>query len=164
MTCDSGEMGMSALAGYRDRAFLALAPARRVGLLLGLSRAECESELALAAKVAEGLPGESVRRLVDLLGRSAVIGPLVPETSFRRAATSKTPLSRDLSDRIIGMARVLDAVARLYHGDRDRMLNFLTGPHMMLEGGSALELASSSVTGAMAVLEVIEQAEAGFPV
>jgi len=68
---------MTSLAEYRDPSFHALADARRVGHLLGLSREDCQSELALAAKVAEGLPGESVRRLVDLLGRSAVIGPLV---------------------------------------------------------------------------------------
>ena len=154
---------MSKLAEYRDPRFLALAPARRVGLLLGLSREASQSELALAAEVAQGLPAESIGHLIDLLGRSAVIGPLVPETSFRRA-TSKARLSRDLGDRIVGVTRVVDAVARVYHGDRDLMLNFLSGPHMLLDGRSALDLASSSVTGAMAVLEVVEQAEAGFPV
>jgi putative toxin-antitoxin system antitoxin component (TIGR02293 family) len=154
---------VSKLAEYRDPAFLALAPARRVGLLLGLSHDASRSELALAAEVAQGLPAETIDHLIDLLGHSAVIGPLVPKTSFRRV-TSKARLSRDLGDRIIGVTRVVDAVARLYHGDRDRMLNFLTGPHMMLDGRSALDLASSSVTGAMAVLELVEQVEAGFPV
>lgn len=61
------------------------------------------------------------------------------------------------------MAHVLHVVARLY-SDRDLVLNFLTGRHMMLDGCLALGLALSSVMEPMAALEVIEQAEAGFPV
>lgn len=138
--------------------------ARRLGALLGLPDAAGRSEVALANTVAQGLPIAAIDRLAEVLGRAAVIGPVIPETSYRRALKAGVPLSRDVSDRVYGLSRVVDAAARVYRADRERMGHFLSEPHPLLDGASPLALATASAAGADAVVALIESAEAGFPV
>jgi putative toxin-antitoxin system antitoxin component (TIGR02293 family) len=135
----------------------------RLSRLLGLP-AETRTDLSLADRLSQGLPAQAVDHLVEVLGRAAVIGPVIPETSYRRALKSGRPLSRDLSDRLYNLGRIVDAAARMYHGDVEGVRHFLLGPHMLLEGRSALEVAAASNAGTEVVLSLIHAAEYGFPV
>lgn len=155
---------MTALEAYLAPKAAPVGTPRRLGALMGLPDAASRSEVALARTVAEGLPVAAIDRLAEVLGRAAVIGPLIPETSYRRALKAGVPLSRDASDRVYGLSRVVDAAARVYHADRGRMLRFLDEPHPLLDGASPLALATASTAGADAVVALIESAEAGFPV
>jgi putative toxin-antitoxin system antitoxin component (TIGR02293 family) len=152
---------MTALEMYVAPKAAPVGTARRLGALMGLPDAASRNEVTLARSVAEGLPVAAIDRLAEVLGRAAVIGPVIPETSYRRALKAGAALSRDASDRVYGLSRVVDAAARVYHADRDRMLRFLAEPHPLLDGFSPLALATA---GADAVVALIESAEAGFPV
>jgi putative toxin-antitoxin system antitoxin component (TIGR02293 family) len=155
---------MAALDLYHSPRRAPLAAARRLGALLGLPDQAGRSDVALADAVAGGLPVATLDRLAEVLGRSAVIGPVVPETTYRRAVKSSAPFSREVSDRIYHLGRVVDAVARVYHADRAAMRRFLEAPHPLLEGRSPLSVATASAAGADAVVTLVESAEAGFPI
>lgn len=86
---------------------------------------------------------------------------LVPEATLRRAKRARRPLSREHSERLYEVARVVDAVGRAFHGDRRRIDAFLDRPHPLLDGETPLELAASSSAGADAVLNLLRRAEAG---
>lgn len=141
-----------------------VATSRRLGAIMGLPEEASRSDVALANTVAQGLTVEALDNLVAHLGRAALIGRVVPETTYRRTVKAKTPFARDMSDRIYEMSRVTDAAARVYRGDAERMHRFLNKPHRLLEGRTPLEMAGASAAGADAVVALIERAEAGFPV
>lgn len=58
--------------------------------------------------------------------------------------------------------RVVDAVNRVYHGDRDAIDTFLNRSHPLLEGETPFDMARSSPAGAEAVLNLVCRAEAGI--
>ena len=102
--------------------------------------------------------------LVGLLGRGNVVGPVIPEATLRRARNADKPLSREMSERLYELSRVVEALARAYHGDREGIEAYLTARHPLLEGQRALDVACSSSAGARTVIELIRRAEAGCPV
>ena len=71
-------------------------------------------------------------------------------------------LSRELSERLYEMGRVVDAVGRAYHGDRQAIDTFLNRPHPLLDGETPFDMARSSSAGADAVLNLVRRAEAGI--
>ena len=133
----------------------------RLAQLLSLPKPKKFDEIALAHQVAEGLPTRSVTALANLLGRSHVVGPLVPEATLRRLKKSFKPLPRKHSERVYELGRVIDAVAQAYHGDAARMDRFLNRPHPLLEGATPFDMARSSSAGAHAVLNLVRRAVAG---
>ena len=136
----------------------------RIAQLLSLPKPKQFDEIALAHQVAEGLPTRSVTALADLLGRSHVIGPVVPEATLRRLKKSLKPLPRKHSERIYELGRVIDALAQAYHGDAMRMGGFLYRPHPLLGGATPFEMARSSSAGAHAVLNLVRRTVAGVVV
>ena len=58
--------------------------------------------------------------------------------------------------------RVVDAVNRVYRGNRDVIDAFLSRPHPLLEGETPFDMARSGSAGAEAVLNLIRRAEAGI--
>ena len=58
--------------------------------------------------------------------------------------------------------RVVNAVPRVYHGDREAIDAFLSRPHPLLEGETPLDMAWSGSAGAEAVLNLIRRSEAGI--
>ena len=151
------------LQSYRD-AQPPLNESVRLARLMGLKPPPEFDDVALARRVAGGLPTTVVIAFARVLGRSKVIGPMVPEATYRRLSRQGKPLPREHSERIYEVGRVLDALARAYHGDLDRILRFLDGPHPLLGGETPFELARSSSAGAEAVLNLLHRAEAGMPV
>ena len=136
----------------------------RIGALLGLKRAEELDDLTLADRVAKGLSPSSAAASAKVLGSERVIGPIVPEATLRRARVGRKSLSREHSERLYEIGRVLDELARIYHGDVRSITGFLGTPHPMLGGRTPFDLARSSSAGSDAVLRLIERADAGMPV
>lgn len=99
-----------------------------------------------------------------LVGRARIEGRVSSEATLHRCRKTGRALSRSHSERVYGVARVLDAVGTAFHGDVPRIHDFLARPHPLLAGESPLELALSSSPGVDAVLNLVWRAEAGVAV
>ncbi len=152
------------LETYANSADLPVTEAACLGALLGIEDAEVLSNLELARRVGRGLPTAAVSVLTEILGTRNIVGPVIPEATLRRARNAGKPLSREMSERLYELSRVVNALSRVYHGEREGIEAYLTSRHALLDGERPLDVACSSSAGARAVLDVIHQAEAGFPV
>lgn len=150
------------LQAYSHPAELPASEAARVAKLLAIDRPETVSDVKLARHVADGLFPMAAVALSEVLGRNRVVGPVVPEATFRRVRKSRKTLSRDHSERLYDFGRVVDALGRAYHGDRKAIVGFLNRPHPLLDGETPFDMTRSSSAGADAVLNLIRRAEAGF--
>ena len=130
-------------------------------MLLAIDEADILSDVQLARIVSGGLLPASAIALAEVLGRSRVVGPVVPEATLRRVRKAGKALSRQLSEGLYEVGRVVDAVSRAYHGDRDAIEAFLNRPHPLLDGETPFDMARSSSAGTEAVLNLIRRAEAG---
>ncbi len=130
--------------------------------LLAISDPDSCSDVSLAQRVADGLRPAAVAAMAQALGgnKKRIIGPIVPEATFRRAQ-KVGKLSKEHSERLYEIGRVVIAVAWAYRGDLDRVEAFLTRPHPLLTGETPFDMARSSSAGADAVLNLIRRAEAG---
>ncbi len=154
------------LQAYANPASLPSSVSFRVARLLELEIDDPEAmgDLQLAKRIAGGLLPRSVFALCDAIGRSRVIGAIVPEATLRRARKAGKPLSRELSERLYEVGRVVDAVSVVYHGDREGIEAFLNRPHSLLDGESPLDVARSSSAGADAVLNLVRRIQASVVV
>jgi len=152
---------MSALVAYAEPNALPTSEATRVAQLLALDGAEQLDEVGLAQRVTAGLKPKSVSALSDLIGNKLVIGPVVPEATLRRVRKSRARLSKEHSERLYELGRVVDAVSRAYHGDAKQISSFLNRPHPLLAGATPFDMARSSSAGADAVLNLLRRADAG---
>ena len=136
----------------------------RIGMLLGLKAKEPIDDVGLADRVAQGLAVSAAEALSAVLGRAAVVGPVIPEATLRRAKKNRKSLSREMSERLYEVSRVVDAVSRAYHGDEEAITRFLNRPHKLLGGRPPMEMARASSAGAEAVINMLRRAESGFAV
>ena len=150
------------LQAYADPADMPASEAARVARLLAIDGPDLLNDVQLARRVSGGLLPQAAVALAEVLGRNRVVGPVVPEATLRRVRKAGKPLSRELSERLYEVGRVVDAVSRAYHGDRDAIDTFLNRPHPLLEGETPFDLARSSSAGAEAVLNLLRRAEAGM--
>lgn len=155
---------MLALEAYHNPGSLPPSRPERLGLLLGLTDGQPLDDLRLAEQIADGLLVSSADAIANIVGDSWVAGKLIPEATLRRARKEQRPLSREMSERLYEISRVIDALGRIYHGDRDAVMRFLTEPHQLLDNQSPLEIARSSSAGSDAVLNLLKRAESGFAV
>ena len=130
--------------------------------LLAIADPDSCSDVSLAQCVASGLRPAAVTAMAQAFGgdRNRIIGPIVPEATFRRARKAGK-LSKEHSERLYEIGRVAIAVAWAYRGDLDRVEAFLTRPHPLLAGETPFDMARSSSAGADAVLNLVRRAEAG---
>ena len=152
------------LDSYADPEDLPITETGRVAALLGIEEAEVLTDVQLADCVGRGLRPEAASVLVDVLGSRNVVGPVIPEATFRRARNAGKPLSREMSERLYELVRVIDVLSQAYHGEREGIEAFLTNRHALLENRTPLEVACSGAPGARAVLKLIRRAQAGIPV
>ena len=131
--------------------------------LLAIADPDSCSDVSLAQSVAGGLRPAAVTAMARAFGgnRSRIVGPIVPEATFRRAQKAGK-LSREHSERLYELGRVAVAVAWAYRGDLDRIEAFMTRAHPLLAGETPFDMARSSSAGADAVLNLIRRAEAGI--
>ena len=157
---------MKSLRAYSAPGALVDSEPVRLAKLLSLNVSKGFDEVALARKVAKGLPPRSVTALIEALDLddSEIIGSIVPRSTLQRRKKDGRLLSREHSERLYRLGRVIDAVGRAYHGDREQIKGFLNRPHQMLAGDTPLDLARSSSAGAEAVLSLLHSAEAGVAV
>ena len=152
------------LQAYADPGRLPSGQSARVARLLAIQDPDAVGDLQLAKRVSDGLDPGAVFALGDVLGRKQVIGPIIPEATLRRARKAGRPLSRDLSERLYEIGRVVDAVSLVYHGDRQGIETFLNRPHPLLDGETPLDMARSSSAGTEAVLNLMRRLEASVVV
>ena len=150
------------LQAYADPAKMPASEAMRVARLLAIDEPDILSDVQLARRISGGLLPQAAMALSEALGRNRVVGPVIPEATLRRVRKAKKTLSKELSERLYEVGRVVDAVGRAYHGDRDAIDTFLNRPHPLLEGETPFDMARSSSAGAEAVLNLIRRAEASM--
>lgn len=136
----------------------------RVAALLGFEDAIDVDDVSLADRVANGLLPKAASGLIDILGKAVVVGGIIPEATYRRNQKSRKALSREMSERLYEVGRVVEAAKRSYGGDVDATRRFLSRPHPLLDGRPPLALAQASSAGADAVLNLLRRADAGFAV
>ena len=149
------------LQAYADPTEMPASEAVWVARLLAIDGPGILTDVQLARRVSGGLLPRAAVALAEVLGRSRVVGPVVPEATLRRARKAGKPLSRELSERLYEVGRIVDAVSCAYHGDRDAIDTFLHRSHPLLEGETPFDMARSGSAGAEAVLNLIHRAEAG---
>ena len=150
------------LQAYADTTEMPASEVVRVARLLAIDGSDLLSDVQLARRVSGGLLPRAAMALAEVLGRNRVVGPVVPEATLRRVRRSGKPLSRELSERLYEVGRVVDAVSRAYRGDREAIDTFLNRPHPLLEGETPFDMARSSSAGTEAVLNLVRRAEAGI--
>ena len=157
---------MKSLRAYCDPEASVDSEPIRLARLLSLTVTKGFDEVVLAHRVAEGLPPGSVTALIDALDLddSEIIGPVVPKSTLQKRKKTGMPLSREHSERIYSLGRVIDAVGRAYGGDQSEIKRFLKRPHPLLHGETPFELARSGPAGAEAVLSLLDSAEASVAV
>ena len=156
---------MMNLSAYADLARVPASESLRVANLLDLQVSAGFSEVDLARLVVHGLPirsGKALKGLLRTLLNAQI--DVVPEATLRRAAKARKTLSREHSESIYQIGRVIDAVSTVYRGDQQRIAAFLGRPHPLLDGETPLDMARSSSAGADAVLNLLHRAEAGVAV
>jgi putative toxin-antitoxin system antitoxin component (TIGR02293 family) len=136
--------------------------AQRIASFLGIGHL-ATNNLALADCIARGLPPAAADTVRERVGAKTFF-TVIPEATYRRVRGQDKPLSRETSEKLYGFGRVYGAVMRIYHGNEEQAMRFLTKPHPLLGGQTALDLGTSSSAGADAVLDLLAQIEAGFPV
>ncbi len=155
---------MASLHAYTTPESLPGTESGRIGMLLGLKTKEPLDDVGLADRIANGLAVSAAEALSVALGRAAVVGPLIPEATLRRAKKGRKALSREMSERLYEVGRVVDAVSRVYHGDEEAISRFFNGPHKLLGGRTPMEMAQSNSAGAEAVINLLRRAGSGFAV
>lgn len=153
---------MSAFELYAEPAKVPANDADRIAKILGLIGDDPFDDVTLATRISDGLRPAAAKALGDIIGTRQVVGPLIPEATLRRARKSRKLLSREMSERLYEVGRVVDAVSLIYHGDRNLVSRFLNTPHHLLDHKTPLEMAGSSSAGANAVVNLLRRAEAGI--
>lgn len=136
----------------------------RIAALLGIEDPHDIDDVALADRVSRGLPAKAAAGLIEVLGKAIVVGGIIPEATYRRNQKARKALSREMSERLYEVGRVVEAAKRSHAGDIDAARSFLSRPHPLLDGRTPLELARSSSAGAEAVVGLLRRADAGFAV
>jgi len=142
-----------------------LSDANQIARFMGLSRWSRIEDLDLVGHVERGLPTrtlEIILKRVDPKGRWLKPADVIPKATYYRLKDQN--LSREQSERVLWLAKVLAETLRAYHNDTELALLFLVKRHAMLGGRSPYDLAKESVAGADLVLELLDQAAAGVAV
>lgn len=158
---------MSLLTHYQTPETLPGNEAVRLARLLKMRKASAMDDLRLADSVANGLSLKSVDALGDFINTlfPKAIYKIVSEPTLRRARDRKdSKLTRESSERVYEISRVIDHAARVFHGDQGKIQRFMTHPHPLLDGKTPFEVASSSCAGSNTVIKLLMEAQAGVAV
>lgn len=157
---------MSALAAYKEPDRLPASEPQRLAKLFGLRARAGQSDLAFADEVADGLPVKAAYALESvfkLIGRDA-LHRIISESTLRRAKNGPNKLTREPSERLYELARVIDQAAKTFRGDEQAVARFLNRPNAVLEGRTPFDVARASSAGADLVVKVLRKADAGVAV
>ena len=144
-----------------------LGDAPEIARLMGLPSWRKMSSLSLVDQIEQGLPLQAVQRIAQVMAPGdpgAKFTLLSRSTWSRLRKRPRQLLTREASERVHGIARVLVAARRLWAGDESAMVRFLNRPHLLLDGRTPLDVARESTTGADLVVRIIGEARAGVAV
>lgn len=158
---------MNLLTEYQTPETLPGNEAVRLAMLLKMRKASEMDDLSLADSVASGLPLKSVDAIGDFINTlfPKAIHKIVSEPTLRRARNRKeSKLTRETSERVYEISRVIDQAAQVFHGDQGHIQRFMTRPNPFLEGKTPFDVASSSCAGSNTVIKLLMEAQAGVSV
>ncbi len=157
---------MTALAAYKEPDRLPASEPVRLARLFGLKADVGQSDLAFADQVAAGLPVKAAYALAPILNLISddALYRVVSESTLRRARKAKSALTREPSERVYELGRVIDQAAKTFRGDHAAVARFLSGPNAVLQGRAPFEVAKSSSAGAELVVKLLRKADAGVAV
>lgn len=144
-----------------------LGEAAEIARLMGLPYWRKMNSLSLVNQIEQGLPLQAVDRVAQVM---APDDPRAKFTLLSRSTWSriqKRPrqhLTREMSERVHGVARVVLEARRLWADDESAMVRFLNRPHLLLDGRTPLDVARESTAGADLVVRIIGEARAGVAV
>jgi putative toxin-antitoxin system antitoxin component (TIGR02293 family) len=150
------------MAGLNDGS---LSDASRIARFMGLRRWNEIDDIGLVDAVRRGLPAktaEAVAQKIDPEGKYLKPTDIIPKSTLHRRQKSQQPLSKDESERIFALSKVLAEALRIYGGDTERCAHFLVRKHPMLANRAPLDLAVESIAGAELVLKLLAKADAGI--
>lgn len=134
--------------------------------VMGLRRAENISALDLVERIERGLPLTSVERVASRLdpGDRTLKYRIIPKSSYARLKAGKKPLSRDQSEKVHALARVVRETLKLWKDDDAAARRFLNRPHPLLDGRTPFDVANESTAGAELVVNLIGKARVGVAI
>ena len=141
--------------------------AAEIARLMGLPSWRKMNSLSLVNQIERGLPLQVVERISQAMAPDdpqAKFSLLSRSTWSRLQKRSRQHLTREMSERIHGVARVLLEARRLWAGDESAMVRFLNRPHLLLAGRTPLDVARESTAGADLVVRIVGEARAGVAV
>lgn len=141
--------------------------AAEIARLMGLPSWRKMSSLSLVNQIEQGLPLQAVDRVARVMAPDdphAKFTLLSRSTWSRLQKRSRQQLTREMSERVHGVARVVLEARRLWADDEAAMVRFLNRPHLLLGGRTPLDVARESTTGAALVVRIIGEARAGVAV
>ena len=137
----------------------------RIARLMGLPDADAMTDAGLARVVGVGVPVATTVVKAKPLPRGKVMHfDVAQATSVKTKAKASQTLSREDSERLYELSRVMDTALRAFGDDRAKAEAFLGRPHPLLDGEIPLELAQVSSAGADAVVALIGRATAGVAI
>lgn len=140
---------------------------QRIARLMGLRRWKTVTPMELVERVERGLPLASVERLAKLIAREdpELLHTLVSRSTIARIRRKpKQVLTKEVSERVYAIARVLGAALDVWHGDAEPAVRFLNRPHPLLDGRTPFGVAKESTAGADLVVEILGAGQAGVAV
>jgi len=129
---------------------------------IGLPKWQDVDDFSLVEHIRNGFPVSTVFVVVERIdpdGRFLKVSDVIPKSTLHRRKNQT--LTKDESEKVWALARVLAEVLRLYHGDREKAALFLSRGHPLMRGRSPIQLATESTAGADLVLQFLGRAEAG---
>lgn len=144
-----------------------LSDAAEIARLMGLPSWRKMSDLSLVDQVERGLPLQTVERVAQVMAPDdpgAKFSLLSRSTWSRLQTRPHQHLTREASERVHGIARVLVEARRLWADNESAMVRFLNQPHPLLGGRTPLDVARQSTTGADLVVRIIGEARASVAV
>ena len=157
-------MADGALASGTTESF---SEAAEIARLMGLPSWRKMSSLSLVNQIEQGLPLQAADRVAQVMAPDdphAKFTLLSRSTWSRLQKRSRQQLTREMSERVHGVARVVLEARRLWADDESAMVRFLNRPHLLLGGRTPLDVARESTTGADLVVRIIGEARAGVAV
>ena len=136
----------------------------RIARIMGLSNWRQMTELALVMEIESGLPLKAVENVAHVIGQGdkKIKFEILSRSTFSRLQNRKNKqLSKDISEKLHGITRVIDQAMRLWNSDKSAVTRFLYRPHPLLAGRTPLDVAKQSTVGADLVVKIIGEARAG---
>lgn len=141
--------------------------AARLARLLGMSDWHEVDDLALVQRIEAGLPFQSIEKIASAINpddRNATIALLSGSDYSDLKMKSEQRLTKELSQKLYRISRVLDEALRLWNDDEKAVARFLHRPHQLLSRRTPFDLTNQSTAGADLVIKLLGEARAGVAI